>query len=236
VILAVLLAAVQHCTFAGPPGHLMGSCGQIGDQIPKMTLASRVGELGGVWRKDATPRDVWAGEMTDAGYPDAPIELEAYGDGSAMLRAVYGWFPVTNLAVSPSNLTFDVDTSRDVPPNDVDRAIVVRAQTILSSPAVWNRADNRKCPDGASSWSIYCAMIDATKDTTGGSDHRRPAMEVVRELIETRSAGRSYDHRLMDYNNDPRTTFAEVTSAFREALQRMDDAAWLAAHGFAPAP
>ncbi len=40
----------------------------------------------------------------------------------------------------------------------------------------------------------------------------------------------------MDYNNDPRTTFADVTSAFREALQQMDDAGWLAAHGFARAP
>ncbi len=31
-------------------------------------------------------------------------------------------------------------------------------------------------------------MIDATKDVTGGSDHRRPAMEVVRELSRRAAA------------------------------------------------
>jgi hypothetical protein len=32
--------------------------------------------------------------------------------------------------------------------------------------------------------------------------------------------------------NDPTTTFADMQSLFSEALRRMDDPAWLAAHGF----
>jgi hypothetical protein len=58
-------------------------------------------------------------------------------------------------------------------------------------------------------------------------------MEVVREIIDERTAGRNYHHRLMDYNNDQTTTLTDVQSVFSEALRRMNDATWLQAHGFA---
>ena len=45
----------------------------------------------------------------------------------------------------------------------------------------------------------------------------------------------NYEHRLMDYNNDPTTTLDDVRSAFQEALAGMDDPKWLAKHGFATA-
>ena len=76
-------------------------------------------------------------------------------------------------------------------------------------------------------------MEAATAEVTGGMDHRRPAMEVVREIVEDRTTGRGYNHRLMDYNNDSTTTLDDVQSLFREALERMNDTAWLQAHGFA---
>jgi hypothetical protein len=236
----VLAVALAHCTFSGAVGHLVGSCGHILDQDPKMTLAPRASVTDGVWRKDANPSAVWVGDMTDEGYPNAPIELEAYV-GSGVLRTVYGWFYASNIVTSANGLTFDVDTTREVPPNDLDREIVQRAAAILSSASVWNRKDNRQCAPSATSWSIYCAMEDATAEVTAGkrtvpygsTDHRRPALEVVREIVDDRTAGRNYNHRLMDYNNDPTTTLADVQSLFQEALQRMHDVAWLRAHGFA---
>jgi hypothetical protein len=47
------------------------------------------------------------------------------------------------------------------------------------------------------------------------------AMEVVRGIIEERTATRNYRHRLMDYNNDPTTHLRDVQSVFKEALERM---------------
>jgi hypothetical protein len=228
----VLAAALQHCVFSGAAGHLVGSCGHILDQDPKMTLASRANVIDGVWRKDANPNAVWAGDMTDEGYPNAPIELESY-KGTGVLRTIYGWFYATNIAMSAQGLTFDVDSTHEVPPNDLDREIVQRAATMLSSTSVWNRNDNRECPASATSWSIYCAMEAATLEVTGGVDHRRPAMEVVREIVDDRTKGRPYHHRLMDYNNDPTTTLNDVQSLFHDALERMSDATWLREHGFA---
>jgi hypothetical protein len=228
----LLAVALAHCTFSGAAGHLAGSCGHILDQDPKMTLAPRATVIDGVWRKDASPSAVWIGDMTDEGYPNAPIELEVYSR-AGVLRTIYGWFYATNVATSANGLTFDVDTTREVPPNDLDREIVQRAAAMLSSASVWNRKDNRQCAPGATSWSIYCAMEDATAEITGGMDHRRPAMEVVREIVEDRTANRNYQHRLMDYNNDPTTTLADMQSLFREALERMNDLTWLHDHGFA---
>jgi hypothetical protein len=45
---------------------------------------------------------------------------------------------------------------------------------------------------------------------------------VVREIVDQRSAGRKYDHRLMGYNNDPSTRLEDVQSLFAEALARMN--------------
>jgi hypothetical protein len=99
---------------------------------------------------------------------------------------------------------------------------VKRAAAILSSTSAWNRSDNRKCPKGATKWSIYCSMEQATIDVSGAFSHRRPALEVVREIVDQRSVGRNYSHRLMDYNNDPLTRLEDVQSLFAEALARMN--------------
>lgn len=185
------------------------------------------------------PKQVWSGVMTNefAEYPTAkvPIELEIFERGSGILRTQSGWFAVSGFSASPV-FTFDVDMNRELAPGPLDETIVKRAAHMLSSTAVWNRADNRKCPADAKSWSIYCAMEKATRDVTGGFHHRRPALEVVRVIIDKRTANRPYDHRLMDYNNDKTTTLAEVHSLFREALADMNNSAWLAANGFAPRP
>jgi hypothetical protein len=172
--------------------------------------------------------------MTDEGNANEPVQLEIYTGRAGIYRTGYGWFRVTNFASSAMGISFDVDTNREVPPNALDRRIVQRAAAILSSVAVWNRADNRKCTTQATTWSIYCAMEKANAELSGGTDHRRPAMEVVRLIIEDRIRGRNYHHRLMDYNNDATTKLADVQSIFAEALQRIDDLPWLEAHDFAP--
>ena len=203
--------------------HFTGGCGPLFDQTPVMTLKPAAAITTGVWRADMHPSQVWAGDMTDKGYPNDSIELEIYPGGWGILRTEYGWYPVTHFVSSP--LSFDLDASsesREVMPNPLDQQIVREAARLLSTSATWNRADDRNCPSDAKTWSIYCAMIKATIDVTGGSHHRRPAMEVVRTIVDERTATRNYHHRLMDYNNDPTTTLNDVQSLFTEALNRME--------------
>ena len=88
--------------------------------------------------------------------------------------------------------------------------VVQRARQLLASPATWNRADNRQCPAGAHSFSLYCALETATIEVYGGFEHRGAAMQEARFAIEQIAPARDYQHRLMDFNNDPRTTFADI--------------------------
>lgn len=210
----------SHCIFHRADNHFVGSCGPLFDQKPTMTIRSATAITTGIWRDDVRPASVWAGDMTDEGYPNDQIELEIYKGGWGVLRTVYGWFPVTHFVASPT-VTFDLDGSHEVNPNVLDQKIVKQAAEILSTEKAWNRADNRECPPDATIWSIYCALEKATITVTGGFHHRRPAMEAVRAIIDERTATRNYHHRLMDYNNDLTTHLTDVQSLFKEALTKM---------------
>ncbi len=106
---------------------------------------------------------------------------------------------------------------------EADLKIVQRARALLASPSKWNRADNRKCPDGAKTLSLYCALETATTEVGKKFEHRGAALQEVRFVIDEIAADRNYDHRLMDYNNDPTTSFADIQDVLRitESLMRL---------------
>jgi len=209
------------CQFQPGEKSWQGSCGSLFGERRTLTLASAEAITTGAWRKGVSPTSVWVGGMTESGSPNWPIEVEIYGEGSGLLRSEYGWFAVSGFSITPKAMRFQIDTSHSVSPNDLDRQIVQRAAAILSSESVWNRADTRKCNLTDTKWSIYCAVERATIEVTGGFHHRRPALELVRQIVDERSAGRNYNHRLMDYNNDPSTRLEDVQSLFADALVRM---------------
>lgn len=151
------------------------------------------------------------------------VEIEVYPGATGVIRTFSGWFPISDFAARDSTVRFTIDTTHQVAASALDRRIIERADAILSSDAVWNRADNRRCPAAATTWSIYCALERATIEVTGGFHHRRPALELVRVIVEDRTQGRNYDHRLMDYNNDKSTHLSDVRSLFAEALARVRD-------------
>jgi len=103
-----------------------------------------------------------------------------------------------------------------------DVEIVRRAKQILDSPAKWNRADDRNCPKGAKTFSLYCALEMATDEVSGKFEHRGAAMQEARFVIdEVLAKGNNYEHRLMNYNNDPKTTFADVQRFFKLLEERI---------------
>ena len=119
-------------------------------------------------------------------------------------------------ATIPAKAAQTPDDSQARPPvTKPDVLIVERARQILNSPEKWNRADNRKCPATESKFSLYCALEQATSEVTHNFAHRGAAMQEARFVIDDDLAPNNhYDHRLMDYNNDPRTTFADVQRFF----------------------
>ena len=108
------------------------------------------------------------------------------------------------------------------PVSEGDIRIVQRAREILDSPAKWNRADNRRCPATQHTYSLYCALEKATKEVSRKFEHRGAAMQEARFAIdEVLANGNHYEHRLKDYNNDPKTTFADVQKFFDLVEERI---------------
>jgi hypothetical protein len=107
-------------------------------------------------------------------------------------------------------------SSKATPPvGEGDIRIVQRAREILNSPAKWNRVDNRECPPSQQTFSLYCALESATREVSKNFAHRGAAMQQARFVIdEVLAKGNHYQHRLMDYNNDPKTTFSDVQRFF----------------------
>jgi hypothetical protein len=62
--------------------------------------------------------------------------------------------------------------------------------------------------------SFYCAFQAATSEAKGNSEHRGAALQEARFVIDEIAVSRNYDHRPMDYNNDPATTFADIQEVF----------------------
>jgi hypothetical protein len=103
-----------------------------------------------------------------------------------------------------------------------DVKIAQRAREILSSEAKWNRADTRKCPKEATTFSLYCALEKATEEVNGNFQHRGAAMQETRFVIDEIAPNRkNYEHRLMGYNNDPTTTFADIQKVLRLVEERI---------------
>jgi hypothetical protein len=112
------------------------------------------------------------------------------------------------------------DARPPVTRNDV--LIVKRAREILNSESKWNRADNRVCPSEAKTFSLYCDLEHATNEVSGKFEHRGAVMQEARFVIdEIAPRSKEYHHRLMDYNNDPATTFADVQRFFRILEERV---------------
>jgi len=119
-------------------------------------------------------------------------------------------------ATRPAAPPASVDDSEVRPPvTKADLRIVKRAREILDSPAKWNRADTRKCPAEAKTLSLYCALETATTEAGRKFEHRGAALQEARFVIDEIVVNRNYDHRLMDYNNDPATTFADIQEVLR---------------------
>lgn len=120
---------------------------------------------------------------------------------------------VANVSVAAAQSPDDSQSRPPVSKSDVE--IVQKARQILNSPEKWNRTDNRRCPTTEAKFSLYCALEKATYEVTQNFAHRGAAMQEARFVIdEDLAPNNHYDHRLMNYNNDPHTTFGDVQRFF----------------------
>lgn len=139
-------------------------------------------------------------------------EIATYLGRSLLVAVLLLPFPIKAQRVTPPSAS---GSNVRPPATKADLEIVKHARKILDSESKWNRADNRICPEQAKTVSLYCALERATIEVSGKAEHRGAALQAARFVIDEIAADRKYEHRLMNYNNDPTTTFADIQEVLR---------------------
>ncbi|MBT8078464.1 MAG: hypothetical protein KJO31_07785 [Gammaproteobacteria bacterium] len=112
-------------------------------------------------------------------------------------------------------------SDRFLPQTGYDVAIVERTIELLDDAGNWNRNDDRTCGPDKTGLSLYCALQRASIEVAGEFQHRAASLQQIRFAIERQHPQADYEHRLMDYNNDPQTSFEELHEMLRDALTRL---------------
>jgi hypothetical protein len=166
----------------------------------------------------------WLGTM-EGKHPEDPKRFEiAQGRAGAtgVAKTPFGWFALQTARLEGETLTLTIDANRQLPPTTDDIRIIQRAMELVSDVTVWNKEDNRICPQTPQKWSVFCALTQATVEISGGVHYRQPALQMVREVLNEVGGNRLNKHRLMDYNNHPDTTLADIHNLLRTAQTRLN--------------
>ena len=113
--------------------------------------------------------------------------------------------------------------SRKRPVDLHDLEILDSADMRLANAMFCDRADDRKCDTQDETYSLYCALYFGSIDTVGEYQHRRTALQEIRFAIEDASGGREFDHRMMDFNHLPETSFDDVKNVISTVRARLQD-------------
>lgn len=118
----------------------------------------------------------------------------------------------SNLKYVIKDLPFCAEADNDLNFYLSDLVIIQRADSLLSDTSRWNRNDDRNCNDDMAKgkYSLFCALYQSSVDLIGEYLHRRTVMQEVRLIVARYYRNRFNNHRLMDFNNNPKTTIEDI--------------------------
>jgi hypothetical protein len=161
----------------------------------------------------------WIGTMEGV-QPEDPTRFEVV-EGARVAKVPFGWFALQSARTDENGLFLSIATDKQLPPTEDDIRILERARALLSDEQHWNKQDDRICRPNPERWSLFCALMQATEEVSGGVHYRQPALQAAREVLNEVGGNRLGKHRLMDYNNHPATTLEEVHQLLRTAQSRL---------------
>jgi hypothetical protein len=221
------------CTLQRSGSEFKGSC-----EVPCRVneLAVNIDGANAQVTCDAPPRRVaatlretaqgknWIGTM-EGRQPEDPTRFEIVSgrNGAAgIARTPFGWFALQSAQLDAHALSLTIFVGKQLPPTADDIRIIRRASELVSSVETWNKNDTRACPPNPQRWSVFCALMQATEEISGGIHYRQPALQAVREVLNEVGGNRVNKHRLMDYNNHPDTTLQDIHNLLGMAQSRLE--------------
>lgn len=102
-----------------------------------------------------------------------------------------------------------------------DIAILSGVLERLNGLTRWNRREVQECTasDGMQT-GLFCLLYTSVEAQMGRYHHRQPALELVRAVVLERWRDRITSHPLVDLNNHPATTMADLRVLLQVALDR----------------
>jgi hypothetical protein len=149
---------------------------------------------------------------------------------SCVLLATVGVHCVSAQTSPTSTAGASQDQDAHPPVTRADLHIAERAKVLLRAESAWDRNDkphlegdaSTACRPTAKKMSLYCALERATVEVAGNFEHRGAVMQEARFVIETEPRWETkYHHLLVDYNNDPHTTFQDIQKLLQTVEQRI---------------
>ena len=165
----------------------------------------------------------WLGTM-EGRQPEDPTRFDVIlgrDSNPGLAKTPFGWFRLEAARLEGGRLNLTILGNKQLPPTTDDIRIIQRAMALLSDVKVWNKDDDRNCPPNPQKWSVFCALMQATQEVSGGVHYRQPALQAVREVVNEVGGTLVNKHRLMDYNNHPDTTLNDIHNMLRVAQTRL---------------
>jgi len=139
-----------------------------------------------------------------------------------MIKKILLWVLITFVALALAFIGYVYWINRPLPQNEYDVVILEKTIELLQSEADWSKTGDRSCESDGPKLNLYCALRQASIEVTGEFKHRAAALQAVRHAIEQQNPGVEYAHRLMDYNNDPGTSYSDLQEVLQISLASLE--------------
>lgn len=110
---------------------------------------------------------------------------------------------------------------RDIEVSEIDLAILLNADKMLSDHSKWNSDKSRECSLNEN-LSLFCALMFSSIDVMDKYNHRQAALQEVRFVIDDLFRDRWVLHRLADFNGNPRTSFVDIKLVLSVAIKSVE--------------
>lgn len=230
---------VATCRLAPRPYGFGGLCRlQPAEGVPSRPLRIRLPDSVRVWSTGGPQdRPPWRGNIS---LPNTEVafEIALRSQDSSRSQLVFRtglfWLPINEWRQVDSapppcaaceRLAKDISLVLDLvnpPPANEDDVLILRSALVgIDKITLWNRQETQSCLrlDQATT-GFFCLLYGAVETQMGRYHHRQPALELVRAVIAERWRDRITSHQLVDFNNHPATTIADLRTLLRVALER----------------
>jgi len=167
------------------------------------------------------------GTGTMKGRPEnMPLFLEIKNDAGILGTAFFvnSWYKVQNIKLSEKKIEFTYDPNSLSPASEINLAILQQVKRYFTDSTKWNKDDKRTtafsdCQPNTEQRTLFCALYYASVNIMGDF-FAGPSFQAIIDAINRVRKGAQ--HPIQSFNNDPKTTFAELHEVLNDAINKME--------------